>query len=526
MWITFSLVTLAWISTAQARINCEQVLHDCLRPEHVPWTKCYEDRIGSCITGRIQSNPKFIHQRVSWSQKVEKSPTPEHSLSIPASALQRSRGPEVLGEDVLLVTTVINSTLFKLSRTRRKQSRVITPDPPAPSVLGDLVLVVRAGNVPVQNLSQPIKLTFKHNKQVGNGTCVFWEESPLDDGTGTWSTKGCDTHDTGDEFICSCNHMSFFAVLVNPALSVSQSDAVNLSYITYIGSALSVFFTVISLIIYICLQRRRPEKATGVHLQLTGALLCLHLTFLLCSFWVWQLSENEEGWVCKGLGFFLHWSLLATFSWTALEGFHLYLLLVRVFNIYVRRYLLKLSVVGWGVPTLVAAVCGISGVYGKYNLRDANNQTSAAQICWMSSEFPHRLLVSYITTVAVPGALMILCNSCMLGLVVFKLWRLRASSLGTESSGWKKINREKGMKLLKDAATVLGLSCVLGLPWGLASTTYISLPGIYIFTILNSLQGLFMFLWSVALTCKSRSDNDSSVRDPSSQKIMTTSFNN
>ncbi|KAA8578701.1 hypothetical protein FQN60_005379 [Etheostoma spectabile] len=212
MWITFSLVTLAWISTAQARINCEQVLHDCLRPEHVPWTKCYEDRIGSCITGRIQSNPKFIHQRVSWSQKVEKSPTPEHSLSIPASALQRSRGPEVLGEDVLLVTTVINSTLFKLSRTRRKQSRVITPDPPAPS---------------------------------------------------TWSTKGCDTHDTGDEIICSCNHMSFFAVLVNPALSVSQSDAVNLSYITYIGSALSVFFTVISLIIYICLQRRRPEKAMG-----------------------------------------------------------------------------------------------------------------------------------------------------------------------------------------------------------------------------------------------------------------------
>jgi len=95
-------------------------------------------------------------------------------------------------------------------------------------------------------------------------------------------------------------------------------------------------------------RRRRPEKAIGVHLQLTGAMLCLHLSFLLCCFWVWQLNGKEEDWVCRGLGLFLHWSLLATFSWMALEGFHLYLLLVQVFNIYVRRYLLKLSLVGWG----------------------------------------------------------------------------------------------------------------------------------------------------------------------------------
>lgn len=83
-------------------------------------------------------------------------------------------------------------------------------------------------------------------------------------------------------------------------------------------------------------------------MHLTGSLLCLHLSFLLCSLWVWLMKEQEAGWVCRGLGLFLHWSLLATFTWMALEGFHLYLLLVRVFNIYVRRYLLKLSLVGWG----------------------------------------------------------------------------------------------------------------------------------------------------------------------------------
>ncbi|XP_060901394.1 adhesion G protein-coupled receptor G3-like, partial [Labrus mixtus] len=291
---------------------------------------------------------------------------------------------------------------------------------------------------------------------------------------------------------------SYVSLLQNPELSVDKRSADNLSYITYVGSALSVFFTTISLIVYICQQRRRPEKAISVHMQLTGALLCLHLSFLLCCFWVLQLKgeEKEEGWVCGGLGLFLHWSLLATFTWTALEGFHLYLLLVRVFNIYVRRYLLKLSVVGWGLPTLTAVVCGISGVYGKYRLEltDENNHNSTAAICWISSDFKQRLVVSYITTVALP-CLVILCNSCMLGLVVFKMWGLRR---GLRRGGERqKMDREKGSRLWKDCATVLGLSWVLGLPWGLASTTYVSLPGIYVFTILNSLQGFFVFLWSL-----------------------------
>lgn len=110
----------------------------------------------------------------------------------------------------------------------------------------------------------------------------------------------------------------------------------------------------------------------------------------------------------------------------------------------------------------------------------------------MSSQFPQRLLVSYITTMAFP-CLVIVGNACMLGIVLFKLWGIRGGSGGTDStSGRKKMNREKGTRLLKDCVTVLGLSCVLGLPWGLATTTYISLPGIYVFTILNSLHGQYV----------------------------------
>ncbi|CAJ1048546.1 adhesion G protein-coupled receptor G3-like isoform X2 [Xyrichtys novacula] len=518
MWIPVFILALLCVSEAVAGDSCDRVIHLC--QDEIPWTRCYERNISTCRPHTRLISSSFIWRRVNSSQEAEVSPTPQHRVHIPSSALQKSRGSGS-EDEVLLVSTVLNSSYFQLSsHQENRKGRLRMPPRRDGSVMGGLVLVVRAGSQPVAHLSQPVRLTFTHEGQVRNGTCVFWYE--LGDGTGYWSPEGCESNNTGTEFVCSCNHLSFFAVLVNPELSVDKRSATYLAYITYVGSALSVVFTSISLIIYICLQRRRPEKAIGVHMQLTGALLCLHLSFLLSCFWVWRLEDKEEDWVCQGLGLFLHWSLLATLTWTALEGFHLYLLLIRVFNIYVRRYLLKLSLLGWGLPSLTAVVCGILGIYGKFKLelKDENNQTSTTHMCWISSRFEQQLVVSYVTTVAVP-CVVIMCNSCMLGLVVFKLWGLRRS----EEGRWMKVNKGRSSRLWKDCATVLGLTWVLGLPWGLLSATYISLPGIYVFTILNSLQGVFMFLWSVALSCKARSDDSCSSRDPSSQKMITTSFN-
>lgn len=74
-------------------------------------------------------------------------------------------------------------------------------------------------------------------------------------------------------------------------------------------------------------------------------------------------------------------------------------------------------------------------------------------------------------------------------MVVFKMWGLRQRSRGSRiSSSWK-VNDNNWSKLWKDGATVLSLSFVLGLPWGLAGATYVSVTGIYIFTVLNCLQG-------------------------------------
>uniref|UniRef100_A0A669DLA6 Adhesion G-protein coupled receptor G1 n=1 Tax=Oreochromis niloticus TaxID=8128 RepID=A0A669DLA6_ORENI len=520
MWTTLFITTTLCFSVSQAGDFCENVLDECRK--HDSWIGCYEDRIMTCKPrGRIMTGIKQL--KVDSRQEVDVSPTFEHRVHIPSSALQRSRGnvPEV---EVQVVASVINSSYFKLSPPPRNRIQQIYRR--NGKVFRDSVVCVRAGNRAVENLSQPITLSFKHNKEVESGTCVFWQETSAEDGTGYWSGQGCETNYTAHEFICSCNHLSFFAVLVNPGISVTKAHADKLNYITYIGSGLSAPFALISLFIYIYLHRRHPEKSISLHMQLTVAMFCLHLTFLLSSLLAQLLKEKEDSSSCLVLGLVLHWSLLATLTWSALEGFHLYLLLIRVFNIYVRRYLLKLSLIGWGFPTVVAAVCGISRVYGKYTLNYSDSNLTQ-HMCWISDKSEQKLLiVSHITTVAFPFFVVVF-NACMLGLVVFKIWDLRRGDRNFgSSSDWKKINKEKRKRLWKDCVTVLGLSCVLGLPWGLASTTYVSLGGIYIFTVLNSLQGLFIFLWSVALAwSNSRTANNSSIRDSSSQKMMTTSFN-
>ena len=81
-----------------------------------------------------------------------------------------------------------------------------------------------------------------------------------------------------------------------------------------------------------------------VHINLVIALLLLNVHFLP-THTVAQLSSSG---MCLYIALALHYSLLATYSWMAIEGFHLYLFLIRVFNIYIRKYILKLCLVGWG----------------------------------------------------------------------------------------------------------------------------------------------------------------------------------
>ncbi|KAJ8417874.1 hypothetical protein AAFF_G00227170 [Aldrovandia affinis] len=502
------LVQIANTISQDENTSCHEVLNDC-DPGKLSWTRCYEGRINQCIR---RPSPRrgdgllleFYQDEVDTNSDVEHTSGAGHFLHLPSEVLRRStrtRGPPP--STTKMTVTVFNSSLFRAQVW------------PNETILGGMVLGVMVGKVAVKNLNQPVRMSFRHTNETG-GRCVFYEESEDNNGTGRWSMEGCTVSRTNKTFNCSCDHLSFFAVLVNTDVFIDPVNAHSLSYITYIGCGLSLFFTALAIILNLYLRRKRSEQTMVVHLNLKVALSFLHLFFLLSAWWAGQVpGHGENGAVCQALALLLHYSLLATFTWMAIESFHLYLLLVRVFNIYIKRYLVKLGLVGWGVPMVIVIACALTRTYGGYSLQREENSGSstgnATDICWIRNK-----TVSYITVSGYLG-LVFLFSTLMLTVMVVKFRKVRGNS----------VRHQEKRRLWRDCVTVLGMACVLGVPWGLAFITYgpLPLPGLYLFTILNSLQGVFMFLWFLALTWQSCREKSSVGRDPSTQK-METSFKN
>ncbi|KAL1007064.1 hypothetical protein UPYG_G00081400 [Umbra pygmaea] len=332
------------------------------------------------------------------------------------------------------------------------------------------------------NISIPLDLNTVEGQAEKQPSCQY-----LNFSTHMFYQDGCTTDWQKDKgiVVCSCNHLTYFAVLmVSPA--ISKIDETVLNYITVIGCSLSLFFLVVTVIMYATQRNAGTDVSQKVHINLAVALILLNIHFLP-SQWVAGLPSLGP---CIYFAVLLHYSLLATFTWTAIEGFHLYMLLVRVFNLYVRRYMLKLSLVGWGFPAVVVILIATidKNQYNRVTLHTLETNGTVSNMCYISSD-----VVKLVTTVGL-FVLIFLFNLGMLVLTVRRVLSLRPSG-------------EKG-RAGRNIFTVLGITCLLGLTWGIIFFSFgqLTKPGLYLFCVLNSLQGVFLFLWFCVFKCK---DEDS-----------------
>ncbi|XP_037835613.1 adhesion G-protein coupled receptor G2-like isoform X2 [Kryptolebias marmoratus] len=348
-----------------------------------------------------------------------------------------------------------------------------------------------------ERINITINITTKRN-DTPKPQCVF-----LNTSTNEFNTDGCLTHWDQDSITCSCDHLTYFGVLLVSA-SLPPVDQKIQSYITIIGCSISLFALVITVLIFITNKELRVDDSKKIHISLSVALILLNLHFLPSEA-VAAMSSTE---FCFYMALGLHYSLLATFSWMALEGLHLYLLLVKVFNIYIRRYLLKLSVVGWGVPAVIVSVVVIidTDYYG-YAPLDVSNPNGSA-ICYLTN-----CTVKMVTTVGV-FALVFLFNVIMFGVII--KWFVAARS--SREGGLNARNAAK-----KEICTVLSLMVLLGITWGLVFFSFGPLPtaGLYAFSILNSLQGFFIFIYFVLSWKKIKDERPSTEQSSKTQSTGT-----
>ncbi|KAJ8019904.1 Adhesion G-protein coupled receptor G4 [Holothuria leucospilota] len=77
-------------------------------------------------------------------------------------------------------------------------------------------------------------------------------------------------------------------------------------------------------------------------MMLCSALLGLYSFFLI------GINLTHPSIVCIIFGAFIHLFCLASMAWMSIEATQLYFLLVKVFNAYVTKFLIKTSVIAWG----------------------------------------------------------------------------------------------------------------------------------------------------------------------------------
>nr|XP_025713390.1 adhesion G-protein coupled receptor G2 isoform X4 [Callorhinus ursinus] len=344
------------------------------------------------------------------------------------------------------------------------------------------VISSSVANLTVKNLTRNVTVTLKHIKPSQDDLtvrCVFWDLGRNGD-RGGWSSDGCSVKDRKqNQTICTCSHLTSFGVLLDLSrTSLPPSQMMALTFITYIGCGLSSVFLSVTLVTYLAFEKIRRDYPSKILIQLCAALLLLNLVFLLDS---WIALYDMRG-LCISVAVFLHYFLLVSFTWMGLEAFHMYLALVKVFNTYIRKYILKFCIVGWGLPAgVVTIVLAISpnnygiGSYGKFP------NGSPDDFCWINSN-----AVFYITVVGY-FCLIFLLNVSMFIVVLVQLCRIKKK---------KQLGAQRKTSI-QDLRSVAGLTFLLGITWGFAFFAWgpVNVTFMYLFSIFNTLQGFFIFIF-------------------------------
>ncbi|XP_041036946.1 adhesion G-protein coupled receptor G6 isoform X2 [Carcharodon carcharias] len=354
--------------------------------------------------------------------------------------------------------------------------------------LQSFVIASSVGNISINNLSEPVKIRIKHrqHEEQFKPQCAFWDLT-LNNGSGGWNIQGChvDSESSVNETICLCDHLTHFGVLLDISGTAQQIDAVNtkiLTFITHIGCGLSAIFSATTLLTYVAFEKLRRDYPSKILMNLSTALFLLNLLFLIDG---WLASFNIPG-LCVAVAAFLHFFLLSSFTWMGLEAVHMYIALVKVFNTYIRKYMLKFCIIGWGLPALVVTiVLAIDRNFYGVKLYGDEADSGASEFCWINHH-----IVFYVTCVSY-FVIVFLMNVAMFIVVLMQIC----------GRNGKKSNRNLREEILRNLRSVISLTFLLGMTWGFAFFAWgpVNLAFMYLFAIFNSLQGFFVFVFHCAL---------------------------
>ncbi|XP_060732735.1 adhesion G-protein coupled receptor D2 [Tachysurus vachellii] len=382
-------------------------------------------------------------------------------------------------KNVMFIHTYYSSMMEVLSRSdfkaftqKNKESGNFVFGHLATAVISATVRdVLREENVPVsvQYTLSTVKLV--ESSRLVTPLCIFWNVSEVAPDVSDWSDKGCRVLRSGpNDTSCFCNHTTNFAVLMNyMEARWSEQEEMVLTKLTFIGSGASLCALVVTLMLFIVLDIPKSER-TSIHKNLFISLTFAQIV-LLCS---GSAIHNKVA--CTMVAALLHLFFMAAFSWMLVEGLLLWSKVVTV-NLSEDRHMKYYYLIGWGLPVLIVSI----------TLASASGSYSADDYCWLSVH--NGVIWGFVG----PVIFIIMVNLMVLTRVVIitiSTGKRRSLMIADNTSSIEQVSEQ----IRASVKAVLVLLPILGLTWLCGVLVPFSIIMAYIFILLNSLQGLFIFL--------------------------------
>ncbi|XP_029469892.1 adhesion G-protein coupled receptor D2 [Rhinatrema bivittatum] len=327
-----------------------------------------------------------------------------------------------------------------------------------------------------QEISTSVRYRLWHQNQdvpekLVEPICAFWNFSVSPETGGMWSTSGCSVISSNSESTsCFCNHTTNFAILLQVhEVQRSSEEESALKTLTFIGCGVSFCALIVTFILFLAVGVPKSERTT-VHKNLIFALAAAEALLMFS-----ELAKTNEV-VCVTVTAFLHLFFMAAFAWMLVEGLLLWSKVVAV-NMSEDRRMKFYYVTGWGLPIIIVGV----------TLATSFNKYVADNHCWLNVQ------ADIIWAFVGPVLFVLTVNTFVLFRVVMvtvSSARRRSKMLTPSCS----LEKQIGIQIWATAKPVLVLLPVLGLTWLCGVLVHLSIVWAYIFIVLNSFQGLYIFL--------------------------------
>lgn len=360
-----------------------------------------------------------------------------------------------------------------------------------------------------KNQSPSVEMAFRpqYNSkefQLHSYACVYWNFSMKD-----WDTSGCYKERSNDGFLhCRCTHTTNFAVLMSFKKQYKYPESLDI--ISNVGCALSIICLVLTIIFQIVTRKVRKTSITWVLVSLCISMLIFNLLFV---FGIENSNKNSKtnnnntnntdsnnnkkpaedisdnsNPTCTAIAVLLHYFLLATFTWSGLSAAQLYFLLIRTMKPLPQRFIMFISLIGWGLPAVVVSMT--VGIIFSHHKKKWELNYRQEEICWLAIPESNGLITSpWLWSFILPVTLILISNVVIFIIIVVQvLWKNNQNLTST-----------KKVSSLKKILNTLSIAVIFGITWILAYFMLIDDNNIetifsYMFCFFNTTQGLQIFI--------------------------------